>query len=318
MEEVIYQTKGKSIASAMKSEQLLQQYRLEGEGFSGTRGQAELGVGTLYFTEFNTHERVLMEKPWVAHWLQFHFQLQGYSKTLKANPVQELIGEPGQFSLHYAPHDGCTIQFNKHTHYRSMGFTFSREAFLNTHLGEFPAFSTICRSIENHTPFLLSEKWLKINFLMKERLHKILSSPYQGNLQRVFLEHQMTALIFEVAENLESRKRKEQRLSREAKQKAMAAEAYIRANIDQALTINEVTKEVGTNEYTLKKSFRQLYSTSMMDYWLGLRLEKARTELLDTDKKIIEVAYDTGYASAASFSKAFFKRFGVRPSELKR
>jgi AraC-like DNA-binding protein len=317
MEEVIYQTGGKSIAAALENQQLLQRFSLEGEGFSGTRGQAELGLGTLYFTQFTTHEQVMLEKPWVEHWLQFHFQLQGFSKTLKANPKQELIGEPGQFSLHYAPHDTCEIHFNRNIQYQSIGFTFSREALLDTHLSEFPVFASLCRSVEQLIPFLLSEKGLTINSRMKESIQKILHSPYQGSLQKAYLEQQMSALIFEVAESLERKKSYKLKISREDKQKAQRAEAFIRAYMDHDMSVERIVKEVGTNEFTLKKSFRKLYETSMIDYWIGLRLEKARTELLQTDKKIIEVAFDTGYTSTASFSKAFFRRFGVRPSELR-
>ena len=48
------------------------------------------------------------------------------------------------------------------------------------------------------------------------------------------------------------------------------------------------------------------------------RLEQAAVELLNSRKRIVEIAMDAGYDSASKFSQAFKKRYGVTPSAYRR
>ena len=51
---------------------------------------------------------------------------------------------------------------------------------------------------------------------------------------------------------------------------------------------------------------------------IELRLQRARQLLTDSDAKIINVAYDSGYRHLGLFNAMFKKRFGVTPSEWRR
>ena len=51
---------------------------------------------------------------------------------------------------------------------------------------------------------------------------------------------------------------------------------------------------------------------------IELRLQRARQLLGDSDAKIINVAYDSGYRHLGLFNAMFKKRFGVTPSEWRR
>jgi transcriptional regulator GlxA family with amidase domain len=50
----------------------------------------------------------------------------------------------------------------------------------------------------------------------------------------------------------------------------------------------------------------------------NIRLEKARTLLETTNMTVSEVAYETGFGSAAYFSRVFQEEFGVPPSGIKK
>jgi AraC-like DNA-binding protein len=69
------------------------------------------------------------------------------------------------------------------------------------------------------------------------------------------------------------------------------------------------------NEYKLKTDFKALFGKQVYAYLLDKRLEYARLLLEQRAFHVYEVAEMTGYSDSASFSKAFFKRYGYRPVE---
>ena len=81
-------------------------------------------------------------------------------------------------------------------------------------------------------------------------------------------------------------------------------------------TLNGLAKRVGTNEYTLKKGFKELFGVSVFQYWKGLRLETAKTALLEEGLSVQEVSRKIGYKNPQHFTTAFKKQFGLTPSAL--
>lgn len=60
-------------------------------------------------------------------------------------------------------------------------------------------------------------------------------------------------------------------------------------------------------------------STSLMRYVWGSRLEKCRKEILEFPHEPVSViAYKWGFNDMSHFSRAFKKRFGIKPTELRR
>ena len=53
-------------------------------------------------------------------------------------------------------------------------------------------------------------------------------------------------------------------------------------------------------------------------YLQQIRLDKAHSLIKTRELSVQEVAWDVGYDSISSFSNAFEKKFGYRPSELNR
>jgi len=69
---------------------------------------------------------------------------------------------------------------------------------------------------------------------------------------------------------------------------------------------------------TLQRYFRREYGCSVMDYARGLRLERARDQLVSGQGSITRVALEAGYNSPANFSTAFRRRFGSSPRDCLR
>ncbi|SFE84297.1 Helix-turn-helix domain-containing protein [Chitinophaga sp. CF118] len=96
------------------------------------------------------------------------------------------------------------------------------------------------------------------------------------------------------------------------------AKTYLSQHIDTPVSINEVARKVGMNDYMLKRGFKQLFGMAMYDYLIEIRMKEARQLLLDSDHHIGEIAYKIGYSSISNFSTAFKKKYGYPPSAIKR
>ncbi len=84
------------------------------------------------------------------------------------------------------------------------------------------------------------------------------------------------------------------------------------------ISIESLAKEVGMNTFKLKKMFRDEFQNPVFEYQVGVHFSKAYKLLLDTTDSIEDVALACGYRSTGSFSNAFKRKFGIRPSDLRK
>jgi AraC-like DNA-binding protein len=80
-------------------------------------------------------------------------------------------------------------------------------------------------------------------------------------------------------------------------------------------TIRELAKQAATSRSVLDERFRQLLGLAPMGYLTAWRLQLASRRLRTSSETLAEVADAVGYASEASFSRAFKRHAGVSPSE---
>jgi AraC-like DNA-binding protein len=90
------------------------------------------------------------------------------------------------------------------------------------------------------------------------------------------------------------------------------AREFLDSRPGRLVSIKELAKLVGLNEYKLKKEFKALTGKGIFEYQQE-RLMKEAHVLLREGMSITEVAEKTGYSSAGNFSNAFYKTFGFRP-----
>lgn len=102
----------------------------------------------------------------------------------------------------------------------------------------------------------------------------------------------------------------------------VARVATARRIVDQdwhrKLTVNSLAQAAGINRDKLVRGFRELYGETVAEALCARRLSEARRMLLATDLSVSAIAYRCSYLSNASFTRAFTRRFGVAPSELRR
>ncbi|ULT23854.1 helix-turn-helix transcriptional regulator [Sphingobacterium sp. E70] len=88
--------------------------------------------------------------------------------------------------------------------------------------------------------------------------------------------------------------------------------------MDSNNTLVNLAHLVGTNEFTLKKGFKELFGTTVFGFWNDAKMEHAKKLILDKNMTIGEVSDAIGYKNQRHFSDAFRRKFGFPPSKLKR
>lgn len=77
----------------------------------------------------------------------------------------------------------------------------------------------------------------------------------------------------------------------------------------------ELARDLHCSERHFSRLFREEFGEPLRARQIELRLQRARQLLLDSDDKIIHIAYESGYRHLGLFNAMFKRRFGVTPSE---
>jgi len=92
---------------------------------------------------------------------------------------------------------------------------------------------------------------------------------------------------------------------------------YIETNLTNEIDLKEAARRACCSEYHFKRMFSSLAGISLTDYIRRRRLTLAAFELINTDKRVIDIALKYGYSSADAFSRAFQQLHGIIPSGAK-
>lgn len=87
---------------------------------------------------------------------------------------------------------------------------------------------------------------------------------------------------------------------------------------DQAISIKELTPDLGLSDVQFSRRFYKAVGVTPMDYLTSLRMRKARKYLLETDKTMEDIAESVGYQNGFYFSRIFKKKVGITPSEFRK
>lgn len=151
---------------------------------------------------------------------------------------------------------------------------------------------------------------------MQLALQQILRCPYQGVTKRVYLESkvlEILALMLEQEIELQLGKVCSLSLKLDDLDRIHQAKKILLQRLDNPPSLIELARQVGLNDYTLKKGFRQVFGKTVFNYLHDYRLEQAQQLLRSSEMKITEVAGIIGFDSRSYFAAAFRKKFGIGP-----
>ncbi len=100
------------------------------------------------------------------------------------------------------------------------------------------------------------------------------------------------------------------------REKITRAREILIEHIGEPITIKALSRKVAINECYLKKGFKEMFGTTIFDFYQSQRMEHAKYLLYEKGLSVTEVSLMLGYSSISHFSTAFKKHTGLKPCEL--
>ncbi len=100
------------------------------------------------------------------------------------------------------------------------------------------------------------------------------------------------------------------------REKIIKAREILIQQIGEPITIKDLSRRVAINECYLKKGFKEMFGTTIFDFYQSQRMEHAKYLLYEKGLSVTEVSMLLGYSSISHFSTAFKKHTGLKPCEL--
>ncbi|PIA77672.1 transcriptional regulator [Gaetbulibacter sp. 4G1] len=147
-------------------------------------------------------------------------------------------------------------------------------------------------------------------FLLVEQFF---SNTYEGEIKMMFYKSHMAALLSHYFGQLASEE--SSKIDTSQLEKINLAQEILLSDMENPPSLTELAYKIGTNTNKLKKGFKAQFGVPVFKYLHNERLKKAYNLIKNDQKTIQEAAWAVGYDSLGSFSNAFEKKFGFRPSQ---
>lgn len=152
-------------------------------------------------------------------------------------------------------------------------------------------------------------------------LEGLLNHTYKDSLENIYINAQTQMLLLFSLECMVGEKEVERFSCRflsneDDRAKISRAREILLLHIGEPITIKELSRKVAINECYLKKGFKEMFGTTIFDFYQSQRMEHARYLLYEKGLSVTDVSMLLGYSSISHFSTAFKKHTGLKPCEL--
>ena len=89
----------------------------------------------------------------------------------------------------------------------------------------------------------------------------------------------------------------------------------VEAHLREEIAVADMADAAGYSLYHFCRTFNGLVHHTPYDYLMRRRLSESARDLVETDKRIIDVAFDYRFNSPETYARAFKRMFGVQPSQ---
>jgi AraC family transcriptional regulator len=93
---------------------------------------------------------------------------------------------------------------------------------------------------------------------------------------------------------------------------------FMRANLQEDLSLKDIAEAVGLSVYHFARAFRATVGVPPHQYLIQLRISRARELLASGDLALAQIAFETGFKSQSHFTYAFKRTLRVTPREYRR
>lgn len=86
----------------------------------------------------------------------------------------------------------------------------------------------------------------------------------------------------------------------------------------EAITLRFLSRKLGYSEFHTTRKFKEISGMPFRDYLRHRNLAFALKEVRDSEKSMLDIAFDYGFSSHEAFTRAFKAAYGVTPSEYRK
>lgn len=143
----------------------------------------------------------------------------------------------------------------------------------------------------------------------------IFNISYEGKAKMMFFRSQITALLSHFFGQLASIQ--SANFKKVDRDRLEQVKNILSNNLEDPPSLSELSKTIGLNTTKMKKEFKEVFGVPIFKYLQNKRLSTAHYMISKNKVTVQEAAWHVGYDSLSSFSNAFSKKFGYRPSQIK-
>jgi AraC-like DNA-binding protein len=104
----------------------------------------------------------------------------------------------------------------------------------------------------------------------------------------------------------------------EAEPEAVAsAKQFVQSHAEEPIRLEEVVQHVNVSRFYFCKLFKKATGMTLTEYVARVRVEKAKTLLVDPSLRVSEVVYAAGFGSIPQFNSVFKHYVGMPPTEYR-
>lgn len=91
---------------------------------------------------------------------------------------------------------------------------------------------------------------------------------------------------------------------------------YVECHLEN-FDMTQTSETFGFSESYLRELFSKHVNMPIMQYYRKRRITVSAFEILHSGKKIVDIAFETGFSSHESYTRAFRKVFGMSPNRYR-
>jgi AraC family transcriptional regulator len=98
----------------------------------------------------------------------------------------------------------------------------------------------------------------------------------------------------------------------------LSSVSYIEERIRENITVSDIADDAGYSCYHFIRLFSGVTGFTPKEYMMKRRLTEAAKEILCSDRKIIDIAFEYDFQNHESFTRAFRREFGDNPAAFRK
>lgn len=221
-----------------------------------------------------------------------------------------------QYTLVYMPDAGCDYDMPQGSacalwiHYPSYLFRLG--------VDYYPFLKDLLAAVEEERTYVVSFDAMGVPSEILRVINSILYSNHAPATRDTFFYYSLSSLMFKCFEQIDALHRETPEwVDSYELEKVNKVKDHIHAHLAEHLTLSDLADQAGVAPRTLSRMFRKNCDKSVMDFVMGVRMDKAQELLEHSDMSIERIGKAVGYRVPSHFTRAFVRRFGYSPRDFR-